>query len=385
MSVALDVANWRVGIEAKGKDAKGNAIDIAAEGQLENIGSAHRTITGTGARARAKASSRSRETQRSWCCIRNEHEAGLGRKSEHLAACRAGAGAPFVFRARNDGERQVTLQESSRESKWVNLTRTCSSTMPRAMGRSRTGPSKSAGPSTSNEPGGPTRRSRWARSSPSEAYRPGPRADGLWHLITRVSDKQQLFVVPAAKPGAQAKKEPTPRWPDGQVRLGPRPGEKGFWGRASAVGMVENKAGDIRMNGDALLFDLADADRVAPFRPWSRAVYLFRQRNLLVDDPLSRCLAPGGPRQFQGAYGFQFVEQRELKRILVLLGGENRNWHPIYMDGRKLNAEELGASPPTTARPAAGGRKTRWSSRRRGSTSDSGSETAACRAPRLSV
>jgi hypothetical protein len=163
--------------------------------------------------------------------------------------------------------------------------------------------------------------------------------------VVRVSNKEPLFVVPPAKQGAQAKKEQTPRWPDGQVRLGPRPGEKGFWGRASAVGMVENKAGDVRMNADALLFDLADADRVAPFRPWSRALYLFRQRNLLVDDPLSRCLPPGGPRQFQGAYGFQFIEQRELKRILVLMGGENRNWRPIYMDGRKLNAEELAASP----------------------------------------
>jgi hypothetical protein len=159
--------------------------------------------------------------------------------------------------------------------------------------------------------------------------------------ITRVSNKQQLFVVAPAKPGTQAKKEPTPRWPDGQVRLGPRPGDKGFWGRASAIGLVESKSGEIRINADALLFDLADADRVAPFRPWARALYLFRQRNLLVDDPLSRCLPPGGPRQFQGAYGFQFVEQRELKRILVMLGGENRNWHPIYMDGRQLGDEVL--------------------------------------------
>jgi hypothetical protein len=47
VNVALDVAKWTVSLEAMGKDAKGVAIDIAAEGQLENIGSAHRTITGT--------------------------------------------------------------------------------------------------------------------------------------------------------------------------------------------------------------------------------------------------------------------------------------------------------------------------------------------------
>ena len=32
--------------------------------------------------------------------------------------------------------------------------------------------------------------------------------------------------------------------------------------------------------------------------------------------------------------GFQFVEQRELGRILVLLGGGDRNWRIIYTDGR---------------------------------------------------
>jgi len=162
--------------------------------------------------------------------------------------------------------------------------------------------------------------------------------------VVRVSNKQKLFAA-TGKPAPQAKAQPIPRWPDGQVRLGPRPGEKGFWGRASAIGLVENKAGEIKMNADAILLDLADADRVAPFRPWAKAVYEFRQRSLLVGDPLTRCLPPGGARQYQGAYGFQFVEQRELKRILVMLGGEDRNWHPIYMDGRKLNVEELAATP----------------------------------------
>jgi len=32
--------------------------------------------------------------------------------------------------------------------------------------------------------------------------------------------------------------------------------------------------------------------------------------------------------------GFQFVEQRDLGRILVLLGGGDRNWRVIYTDGR---------------------------------------------------
>lgn len=47
VNVALDATKWTVGLEAKGKDASGNAVEIAAEGRLENIGSAHRTISGT--------------------------------------------------------------------------------------------------------------------------------------------------------------------------------------------------------------------------------------------------------------------------------------------------------------------------------------------------
>jgi hypothetical protein len=79
---------------------------------------------------------------------------------------------------------------------------------------------------------------------------------------------------------------------------------------------------------------LSDVDRVAPFQPWSRALYLRRQRNLLADDPAGRCLPAGGPRQFQTPNGVQFVEQRELGRILVLSGGGNRNWRVIATDGR---------------------------------------------------
>jgi hypothetical protein len=88
------------------------------------------------------------------------------------------------------------------------------------------------------------------------------------------------------------------------------------------------------MNDEGLLANLDDADRVAPFQPWAKALYLYRQRTRLRDDPLGRCLPPGGPRQFLVPNGIQFVEQRELGRILVLMGGGNRNWRMIYTDGR---------------------------------------------------
>ena len=67
---------------------------------------------------------------------------------------------------------------------------------------------------------------------------------------------------------------------------------------------------------------------------WAKAVYDFRQRTKLKDDPYGRCIPPGGPRQFLGEQGFQFVDLRT--RILVLLGDGNRNWRIIYTDGRPL-------------------------------------------------
>jgi hypothetical protein len=148
----------------------------------------------------------------------------------------------------------------------------------------------------------------------------------------------RLFALSGKKPAAAP--GPAPRWPDGQVRLGPVPGKKGYWEPAGASSLVERTRTRIAppaMNDEGLLRNIADADRVAPFQPWAKAVYEYRQRTLLRDDPFLRCMPPGGPRQFQAPHGFQFIEQRELGRILVLFGGGNRNWRIIYTDGRPVS------------------------------------------------
>ncbi|MBV8844355.1 MAG: hypothetical protein JO307_16230 [Bryobacterales bacterium] len=152
--------------------------------------------------------------------------------------------------------------------------------------------------------------------------------------VTLARTGAKVFTA-APKRTAAAAAAPAPRWPDGQVRLGPPPGKKGYWGTPTASALVERTSGPvISMNGEGLLKNISDADRVAPMQPWAKAIYEYRQRRLLQDDPFTRCLPPGGPRQFQTPHGFQFVEQRELGRILVLLGGGDRNWRIIYTDGR---------------------------------------------------
>ena len=145
----------------------------------------------------------------------------------------------------------------------------------------------------------------------------------------------------AASRGNQAAR-PTPRWPDGQPRLGPPAGETGFWSNPSANALVENAA-RIQMDAYGLLRNIADVDKVAPFQRWARDLYEFRQRNFLKDDPMFLyCIPPGGPRQFQNSYGTQFIEDHDRKRIFVLMGGGNHSYRIIYTDGRKQQGQLRG-------------------------------------------
>lgn len=166
-----------------------------------------------------------------------------------------------------------------------------------------------------------------------------PGRGSVWEALAKsvvlIGTAKPVF-TPLKRPTVPAPPSaPTPRWPDGQPRLGPAPGKQGYWGTSSMKVMYENKAGvKIPMNDDGLLVNLSDADRVAPFQPWAKALYLNRQRALLKDDPIAHCLPQGGPRQFQMPNGFQFLEQREIGRIVLLLGGGDRSSRIIYTDGR---------------------------------------------------
>jgi hypothetical protein len=146
--------------------------------------------------------------------------------------------------------------------------------------------------------------------------------------------RQVLNVKPMTPPVPLAKR-PTPTWPSGQPRLGALPGGvEGYWAFPSSTVLVENGV-NVDIRPDGLLRNVADAPKVAPMQPWALSVYRERQRRNLQDDPMFlNCKPPGGPRQFQQPYGFQFVEDPERQRIFVLIGGGNRNFRIIYLDGR---------------------------------------------------
>ena len=125
----------------------------------------------------------------------------------------------------------------------------------------------------------------------------------------------------------------TPRFDDGLVNLDRVPGEKGYWGPASASSLVETGV-DVDMDERGLLADIGDAGRVAPFQPWALALYEYRQNNGLQDDPIQFCISPAGPRHLHTPGGFRIIQDRHFERVYLVFGGGNRNWRVIYMDGR---------------------------------------------------
>jgi hypothetical protein len=97
--------------------------------------------------------------------------------------------------------------------------------------------------------------------------------------VTRTG--KRLFGPPARRAAAPA--APAPRWADGKVRLGPVSGKTGYWASPSTK-VLRRKYGcaKIPMTEDGLLLNISDADKVAPFLPWAKALYEFRQRRFFA-------------------------------------------------------------------------------------------------------
>jgi hypothetical protein len=161
-------------------------------------------------------------------------------------------------------------------------------------------------------------------------------------IVLRASGRSVFNNVVMTPPPAPLEARPTPRWPDRQPRLGAATAgaAQGYWAFPSNTALVDtgtagNAAAPIAMDAWGLLRNIADAPKVAPMQPWAQALYIERQRRFLQDDPMFlNCKPPGGPRQFQLAYGVQFVEDRERQRIFVLIGSGNNNFRIINTDGR---------------------------------------------------
>jgi hypothetical protein len=143
---------------------------------------------------------------------------------------------------------------------------------------------------------------------------------------------------------AQQPANPTPRFPDGTVRLDRVPGEKGYWDAPSAGSLFEVGA-KVEMDGTGKLKNIEDAAKVAPFQPWALALYQHRQKNNLADDPMTDCIGPGLPRQMHTPGGLRIIEDRNYKRAYMIFGGGNHGWRVAFLDGREPpNPDEVSAT-----------------------------------------
>jgi len=284
---SLTPAGWSVHLEAEGAEGKAR---IVLDGALANLGSPSRTLTGT------------------WVEGATRTPIKLTRVDSYSSSNSGDLPRAIVY----DGPR-ITLRGTVTSVEWIN---------PRV--RFALADAASRQPWTIEVADGATTLER-------EGYNARTLKIGdvvTVQATTSASDKgrAQASAVTLGRGGAQLFKlavatpkvfGPVPRWPDGQVQLGPPAGAKGYWKAEVAEGDSANlKAGE------------------AVALSWAKAVYDFRARTKFKDDPFGRCVPPGGPRQFLGPQGFQFVDLRT--RVLVLHGDGNRNWRIVATDGRPL-------------------------------------------------
>ena len=194
------------------------------------------------------------------------------------------------------------------------------------------------------------RRSGWQHDTlkPGDAIEvSGPTArDGsrqVWgERVVASATQRQVYNVVDPGPGAPQSPRPTPRSADGKPLLGAADGAGGYWAYPTSTVLMQAGA-NVQMNADGILARVADASRVAPFQPWALGLYRHRQERHLADDPgYLNCKNPGGVRQYQTPYGVQLVQDPARQRIFVLVGGGNRNYHIIYMDGRSQQGQVQG-------------------------------------------
>ena len=193
-------------------------------------------------------------------------------------------------------------------------------------------------------------RSGWAHDTlkPGDSIRAsGPAArDGsrqIWGTRVALANGRQVYNVTDKPPTvSRAQQKPVPRGADGKPLLGVADASGGYWAYPTST-VLQQAGANVRMNSDGVLARLSDAARVAPFQPWALGVYEHRQERHLADDPgFLNCKNPGAVRQLQTPYGVQFVQDLARKRMFVLIGGGNRNYRIIYMDGRKPTGQVQG-------------------------------------------
>ena len=138
--------------------------------------------------------------------------------------------------------------------------------------------------------------------------------------------------------GAAAPARPAPRAPDGKIILGSPVGEKGTWMAVDNRIAIPEKPEEFGDRDAAAnfpsgpgAFPKAKMSQV-PFQPWARGLFIYRTKHEF--EPYTRCKPAGGARMVATAYGTDFIDVPDQKRIYITQTGGPHSFRPIYMDGR---------------------------------------------------
>src|SRR5690606_626912 len=105
-----------------------------------------------------------------------------------------------------------------------------------------------------------------------------PRGDSaqLWATKVQLADSGETVLnlhESSLLPKGGERAEASPRWPDGQPRLGAKPGEQGYW--VPTVTSLQEDGANVEMNAHGQLARLDDAAKVAPLQDWALHLYEF--------------------------------------------------------------------------------------------------------------
>ncbi len=131
-----------------------------------------------------------------------------------------------------------------------------------------------------------------------------------------------------------------PRTADGRISFSGTHDEVGNWEGSTANGaelIYPTPEDDPRNGTDALPTNLP-VERV-PFQPWARALFDYRQRTYLKDEPHVRCKASGVARLFHTPYGLEILGLPDSGEMVFVGVGSPHSWRVVDLRAKEHGTE----------------------------------------------
>ena len=133
---------------------------------------------------------------------------------------------------------------------------------------------------------------------------------------------------------------PAPRTADGRISFSGTRDDVGNWEGSTANGaelIYPTPEDDPRNGTDALPTNLS-VERV-PFQPWARALFDYRQRTYLKDEPHVRCKPSGVARLFHTPYGLEILALPDSGEVIIVGVGGPHSWRVVDLRAQEHAAE----------------------------------------------